>query len=235
MIDQCQLRNSILSHLSADDYGLLADHLEPCRCEAREVLIGPDLPIAYVYFLESGVASVIAHLGEGGQAEGGLIGREGVVHPAAVLGADRIPYVVQMMIADAAHRIDRGRFADAIRASASLRDTLLLFAQAYAVQASSTTLANAVRLTEQRLARWLLMYRDRSKSDDLPLTHDFMAAVLSVRRPSVTNALHVLEGYHLLRSERGCVTIRDRAALEQFAGDIYGKPEAEYRRLLWPM
>ena len=232
---QWEVRNRVLSHLSAADFRLLADDLESCRCAHRDVLVEADVPMPFVYFLESGVASVIAHGVEGQHAEVGLIGREGFVHPAVVLGSDRIPHVIQMQVAGDAHRIARPHFASAIETSASLRHTLTLFAQAHTVQVTCTTLANAVQQTEQRLARWLLMCHDRCGDDSLPLTHEFMAVMLSVRRPSVTNALHILEGEHLIRSERGTVIIRDRGAMERFVGSTYGKPEAEYRRLLWPM
>ena len=103
------------------------------------------------------------------------------------------------------------------------------------VQMTFSVLANAVHHVEERLARWLLMVHDRSDGDDLALTHAFMGVMLSVRRPSVTTALHVLEGNRFIRAERGYVTIRDRAALELFAGDAYGRPEEEYRRLLGAM
>ncbi len=108
---------------------------------------------------------------------------------------------------------------------------LLRFAHINSVQASYSTLSNAVHQVDERLARWLLMCHDRSSTDDMSLTHEFMSVMLSVRRPSVTNALHVLEGNGYIKSERGYVTIINRFALEAFAGDAYGKPEAEYRRL----
>ena len=79
------------------------------------------------------------------------------------------------------------------------------------------------------------MCHDRSDSDDLPLTHDYMAVMLAVRRPSVTGALHVLEGNGFITAERGQVTVRNRSALEAFAADAYGRPEAEYRRLIGPL
>jgi CRP-like cAMP-binding protein len=100
---------------------------------------------------------------------------------------------------------------------------------------SITVLANAHYPVDERLARWLLMCHDRWDGDVLPLTHEFMAVMLAVRRPSVTTALHVLEGNRFIRAERGCVTIRDRSALEEFAGDSYGPPEREYERLIGPL
>ena len=234
MKTQSDMRNRVLLNLVPADFRLLAAHLEPYTCAFREVLVEANLPISFLYFPESGIASVIARSDDGQQAEVGIIGREGFVHPAAALGVDRIPDVVQVQVAGDALRVTLKHVMIAMEDSETLRRTLTLVAQTHAVQTTCTTLANAIQQTEQRLARWLLMCHDRSDGDHILLTHDFMAVMLSVRRPSVTNALHVLEGKHLIRSERGMVTIRNRGALESYVGSSYGKPEAEYRRLLWP-
>ncbi len=109
---------------------------------------------------------------------------------------------------------------------------LARYIQAFGSQISFTALSNAVHSIDERLARWLLMCHDRVDGDEIALTHEFISLMLAVRRPSVTTALHVLEGYKLIRSERGRITIRDRQALETFAGDAYGKPEQEYSRLI---
>lgn len=103
------------------------------------------------------------------------------------------------------------------------------------MQTSHTALSNAVHPIEERLARWILMCDDRSDAGEMPLTHEYMSIMLAVRRPSVTTSLHVLEGNGFIRAERGCVIVRDRAGLEEFAGDAYGSPEREYRRLIGSM
>lgn len=126
-------------------------------------------------------------------------------------------------------------FQGAVAQSASLRTLLLRFAQVLGIQTAYTALSNAVHHVDERLARWLLMAHDRVDGESLGLTHEFMSIMLAVRRPSVTTALHVLEGNGFIRSERSCVIIRNRAALEEFAGDSYGVPEAEYERLIGPM
>ena len=79
------------------------------------------------------------------------------------------------------------------------------------------------------------MIHDRVDGAELALTHEFMSIMLGVRRPSVTTALHALEGYGFIRSERSCVIVRNREALEEFAADGYGAPEAEYERLIGPL
>ena len=229
---QSALRNRLLSLMSADDFALLSDHLEPVALPLHTRLAIADEPIPFVYFLEEGVASFIAETPHGLRVEAGMIGREGFTVPAMALDTDRIPHSSQMQVPGHGQRIGYATFADAFGRSNTLLRMMLRFAQVMLVQTSYTALSNAVYQIDQRLARWLLMTHDRSSSDDLPITHDYMSIMLGVRRPSVTQALHILEGQRLVVSERGCVTVRDRTGLERLAGDAYGKPEAEYRRLI---
>jgi hypothetical protein len=100
------------------------------------------------------------------------------------------------------------------------------------VQAAYTALSNAVHQVDERLARWLLMCHDRTATDEISLTHEFLSLMLAVRRPSVTTAIHMLEGNRFISAERGFITIRDREGLEEFAADAYGGPEREYETIL---
>jgi hypothetical protein len=93
-------------------------------------------------------------------------------------------------------------------------------------------MAGALLTIEARLARWLLMCHDRAASDELSMTHEFLAGMLSVRRPGLTVATHVLEGDGLIRATRGRIVIRDRAGLEKLADGTYGPAEVEYERLI---
>ena len=149
-----------------------------------------------------------------------------------VLGSDSVTTTVGIQVAGSAYRIERLALLDAVARSSSLRDVLVRFAHVLMVQTTYTLLANAVHQIDERLARWLLMCHDRVSGDNIQLTHEFMSVMLSVRRPSVTNTLHILEGNGYIRSDRGFVTIVNRAGLEAFAADAYGQPEVEYRRLL---
>ena len=115
---------------------------------------------------------------------------------------------------------------------ASIRKLLLRYVQAYSTQTTYTALSNAMHTVEERLARWLLMSHDRQDDDEILLTHDFLALMLGVRRPSVTIALHSLEGLGFIKATRGLIVVRKREELEEFAGAGYGVPEAEYERLI---
>lgn len=97
---------------------------------------------------------------------------------------------------------------------------------------SRKPLANGVSHIDERLARWLLMCHDRVDGNAVAITHKFLGMMLGVRRSSVTDTLHILEGRGLIQAARGIITIKDRAKLERVAGASYGVPEAEYRRLI---
>ena len=229
---QSDLRNRLLRRMSAEDFALLAPHLEACKESRGRTLFEADQPTDRVWFLESGIASMVAVSPERLRAEAGLIGREGFFPISAALGSDSSPYEGVIQLPDDCHSIGLPAFRDAIGRSRTLHDLLLRFVQVVSSQMAFTALSNAVHAIDERLARWLLMCDDRMAGSELPLIHEFMSVMLTVRRPSVTTSLHVLEGNGFIRAERGCIIIRNRAALEAFAGDAYGKPEAEYERLI---
>lgn len=229
---QSDVRNQLLARLSPGDFELLAPHLTAVQLERGFVITEVDQPIRAVYFFDSGLSSTIAISPEGQQVEVGLLGRDGFVPIEPIMGADRSINRIVMQLPDKSWRIEPAALAAAFAQSETLRSLLLRFAHAMTVQAHYTALSNAVHPIDERLARWLLMCDDRTDGGKLELTHDFLSIMLAVRRPSVTTALHVLEGNGFIRSERGCIIIRNRRALEDFAGDAYGKPEAEYRRLM---
>lgn len=227
--------NRLLARLAADELALLAPHLDYVRHERGEVLIEPDRPIACAWFLTSGLCSIIAVASETQGIEVGIAGRDGVVGTPLILDSDRSPHRVFMQVEGASFRIAATALQAALDRSRPLRRLLLHYVQAFAVQLAYTAVSNAVHSIEQRLARWLLMSHDRQDTDEIALTHEFLALMLGVRRPSVTIALHSLEGLGFIKATRGLVTMRSRSALEEFAGMAYGMPEAEYRRLIGPL
>jgi len=227
-------KNILLRAMPAEDYALLRPHLEAVVLRKGDVLVEANVPIAQVYFLESGVTSVVAISPEGQRIEAGIFGRDGCSGVPIILGTDRTPNTTFIQIEGAGFRMPADAFRDVLAQSASLMQLFLRFAQAMSVQAAHSTLTNALHSLPERLARWLLMCHDRVDGDELALTHEFMSLMLGVRRPGVTTTLHVLEGGLLVRATRGRVTVRNRAGLEEFAADAYGVPEAEYARLIAP-
>jgi CRP-like cAMP-binding protein len=224
-------QNHILTSLTPADYGLIGAHLEHVELPFRYPLEAPHRPIEYVYFPEAGLVSVVAQGGRDHDIEVGVIGFDGMTGTSVLLGADRTPNSLYMQIAGRGKRIAVDRLIQAVAASPSLNKALLLFVQAFMVQASQTALANGRGKLETRLARWLLMAHDRLNSNDLALTHEYLSVMLGVRRPGVTVALQKLEGSGFIGTGRGVITVKNRAGLEAIAEGIYGTAEGEQERL----
>ncbi|MCJ8520678.1 CRP-like cAMP-binding protein [Pseudorhizobium tarimense] len=222
--------NVLLQRLAAEEMETLSAHLERIELKRGDVLFESYLPVPYVYFLEAGLSSEIATT-SGKRLEVGCVGREGFSGASVALGVDVTPHGAFMQIDGQALRIPSSELQAAMDACFPLRRTLLFYIHVFMLQIAATAIADAKHTVEQRLARWILMAQDRA-GDELPLTHEFFSLMLGVRRPSVTDALHVLEGMHCIKAERSLVIVRDRASLRQIAGDAYGVPEAEYRRLI---
>ena len=232
-ISQSTLHNRLLRTLSAHDFGLLQPHLSGVTINRGDVIIEPSVPIEQVHFPERGIASIVATTSENGRRlEVGIYGREGMSGTPLVLGSDTTPHEHFYQVAGASNVIGAHKLSSAIRQSASLNTLLLRYVQAFQVQITYTALSNGGYNIEERLARWLLMCHDRIDGDELPLTHEFLGLMLGVRRSSVTLALQTLEGAHVIDARRGRIKIRNRANLEEIAGESYGVPEAEYARLI---
>lgn len=225
-------RNGILARLSRGDFALLESQLEAVKLPLRKQLESQNKRIDYAYFIEAGFASVVADGSGGLRIEVGLIGREGVTGLAIIMGTDRSPNETFMQAAGKGQRISASNLRKAMEQSPTLHRSLLHYGHAFLVQTAHTAMANGRSKMEARLARWLLMAHDRLDGDELPLTHEFLAIMLGVRRPGVTVALKTLESQHLIQAHRGLISIINRKGLEQRSNGAYGAPEAELRRLL---
>ena len=224
--------NRLLASLSQTDQEEIAPHLEAVTLKFRQRLELAHRKVNHVYFIGSGLGSVVA-VGRSGrlQAEVGVIGREGASGLAVITGAERSPHDTFMQVEGGAQRIATEALCQLMRTRPSLTEHLLRYVHVFLVQAAHTALANAHGKIEERLARWLLMAHDRLAEDELHLTHEFLAIMLGVRRAGVTTALHELETRALISTARGIVTVLDREGLQKAANGLYGVPEAEYARL----
>ena len=224
--------NRFLASLAANDLALLKPHLQPVVLKFRQRLEVARKPILSAYFLDTGLASVIANGGRDRQVEAIILGNEGFTGISLILGVDRSPNETVMQAAGAGHSISAGDLHNASEQSSVLRLRLLHFAHVALMQVSQTALANAQGKIEERLSRWLLMAHDRVETDAIMLTHEFLALMLGVRRAGVTIALQELEASALISTSRGVVNVLDRVGLEIRANGFYGVPEKEYERLL---
>jgi CRP-like cAMP-binding protein len=234
MIEQPQIsyRNCLLQRLSRSDLDLLEPHLVRVDLPLRTPLENARTSIEDVYFMEDGIASVVAKLEDGGDTEVGLIGFEGMTGALVVLGGDLAAHDTYMQIAGSGFRLPASALVTAMSASVSLKALLLLYVQTLFVQTGYTALANARLKLDERLARWLLMCQDRVRADKFAVTHEFVAVMLGVRRPGVTIAIQELEGMGLIKATRGEILILKRDRLVELAGGAYSEPERDYERLL---
>jgi CRP-like cAMP-binding protein len=190
----------------------LLPNLELVELRLRQPIEAANTPIAHIYFPESGIISVVAN-SDDDQIEAGLIGREGMSGAAVVLGNHRSPNHAYVLSPGSAYRMTSKQLRLALDESKTLRQRFQRFAHIFMIQIAQTAFANGKAQIDTRLARWLLMVHDRYDHNDLSLTHDFIAAMLGVRRSGVTEALHDLESKHLIRASRGIVHIVNRKGL----------------------
>lgn len=226
------IQNKLLAILPPEDYEQFAAHLEYVDLPQGTPLGKRHEKIEHIYFLTSGMGSVVVSSPEGQKAEAGLFGREGFIPTSAAVGSELSVHDTGMQLNGTGFRI---KFADLRMLQMENRNIALLMAraiEAFAAQLAYTALSNAVHDNTERLARWLLMSHDRSSDDEIHLTHEFMSLMLATRRSGVTTSLHVLEGNGFIRAQRGLITIRNRKAMEDFAHDAYGRAEEEYKRLM---
>jgi CRP-like cAMP-binding protein len=223
--------NGLLSLLPDDDFSAIRPHLEIIDLPQGLVMSAPGEGFDYCYFPFSGVVSTVVVSPSGKRSEIGILGREGMSPASLALGAEDNPYLVIMQVPGQGARVPVAKMRRVLEASPGVKRLLLRWAHVAFSQTSFTALSNAIHPVDVRLARWILMCHDRVDGDEIDLTHEFLAIMLSVRRPSVTVSLHVLEGKQFIQSNRGTIIVRNRAALERFAADAYGGTEREYKRL----
>jgi CRP-like cAMP-binding protein len=217
--------------MAADDVSLLSPHLERVPMELRFQLEFPKKSVPHVYFVEHGLASVLAFGSGDRQIEVGLFGRETMSGCSVILGDGHSPYATFMQVGGFGLRIESDRLRNAMDESIRLRLFLTKAAYAFSVQVAYTALSNGQAKIEERLARWLLMCQDRLGGDSMPLTHEFLGFMLGVRRAGVSEAIQALEQKGLINPQRGVISIIDRNGLEELAFGLYGVPEREFERV----
>ena len=224
--------NRLLGLLPPRDYERLRPHLHRIPLEYRQSLYRAHKPIGFVYFIETGVGSLVNTMANGEAAEVGTIGNEGVVGLPLVLGDDRAPTSVYVQVPGAGLRMKATLFNKELARSASMRTVMLRYAHAFFNQVAQSAACNQFHSIQQRCCRWLLMTHDRMQSDEFLLTQEFLAMMLGVQRTGVTAAAGALQRAGLIRYKRGNVTIIDRRGLKQRSCECYGVSKREFDRLL---
>lgn len=224
--------NRLLALLPVHDYARLRPHLARVALDYRQSLYKAGKPIGFVYFIETGVGSLVNTMANGEAAEVGTIGNEGVVGLPLVLGDDRAPTSVYVQVPGAGLKIKASVFSRELARSASMRAVMLRYTHAFFNQVAQSAACNHFHSLQQRCCRWLLMTHDRMQADKFLLTQEFLAMMLGVQRTGVTAAAGSLQRAGLIRYSRGNVTILDRDGLIDRSCECYGVSKREFDRLL---
>jgi CRP-like cAMP-binding protein len=224
--------NKLLAALPREEYKRLRPYLEPVSLLFKQCIHEPNEPIDYVYFLNSGVASVLTVLRDGGTVEVATIGNEGMVGTPVLLGTTRFPAEVIAQIPGDGLRMRADVFKRQVLAGSPLHNLLLRYTQALMNLLAQSVACNRLHSVEERCCRWLLLTRDRVESDEFPLTQEFLAQMLGVRRASVSQVAAILQKAGLIRYHRGRLRILDRQGLEAGSCECYQIIKKEFNYLL---
>lgn len=228
-------RNLLLAGLPDRASGTLWPRLQRVWLPARQVLLEPDRPIRSVYFPLTGVLAETVRMADGATVEVNLVGREGVAGLAALLGGERAPIEVATLVPGVFLRLPVDAATDALAHDEPLLDRLHLYTQAVLNVRAYSVGCDRLHSIHARLARWLLKTHDRVDGDEFDLTHDLLALMLGVARPSVTVNAIAMQRDGLIEYRRGHVRVVNRPGLERAACECYWGVRAEFERLLgWP-
>jgi CRP-like cAMP-binding protein len=195
--------------------------LEQIPCEREQVLLDVDSSLDHIFFPDSGVVSVVAVYADGSIIEMATVGREGCTGFQAILGAKESSVRFLVQIPGSAAKMSRAAFTRAVKSMPAFRNLMYAYVHALLEQVLVSVACNGSHSLRERLARWLLMMRDRSDDDTLRITQSLLAEMLGVQRPTVTNAVRELEDADLIAPARRQITILNRQGLMRASCECY--------------
>jgi CRP-like cAMP-binding protein len=219
--------NRLLDATSAQSLERIQPHLEPVAL----LLAEPLDPAEYAYFPIAGLISIVSMMADGTSVEIGMSGWEGMYSISAILGEDTPFQSAMVQLPGRALRLRTRLLRQEMQAEAALQKLLLRYTQAFVCTVAQSAACNRLHFLEQRCARWLLECHDRADTDTFPMTHEFLAMMLGVRRPGVSVAAHTLQEKGLITYAHGAMTVLDRHGLEAAACECYRVIQDECERL----
>ncbi len=225
-------KNRLLSMLPPDVAERLQPHLEIVDLELRQSLYTANEPITHIYFPCTAVCSLLLTLDEDTLIEIATVGKEGMVGLPAFLGAGSIPGEAFCQVAGRAVRLPAAILLQESHSGGPLHDLLQRYTQAHINQIAQSAACGRAHSIDERCARWLLITHDQVGSDQFPLTQQFLALMLGVRRAGVNAAASILQRAGYIRYTRGVITVADRSGLESAACACYRVVRDEFERLL---
>ena len=225
-------RNRILASLSEQDYARLQPYLELVHVDVREIVYDVGRAIKQVFFVETGVLSIVSVMADGSSVEAATVGYEGLLGVPVFLDTDRSATQAFCQVDCDALAMRSADFRRLIDEAAGLRIMLNRYTQALFTQIAQSAACNRLHAVRERAARWLLQTHDRMDQQNFALTHDFLAQMLGVRRATVTETMGDLQQRGLIEYEYGRVRVIDRAGLERASCECYAIVRSEFDRLL---
>ncbi len=224
--------NRLLALLPAAEREALRGRAEVVSLRHGHHIIVPDRTIHEVYFPLSCLLSLVTTMEDGATVESGTVGREGMSGIPVILNAGQTTMPTFCQIPGEAVRVRAEVFRASYERSEEVRRVLNRYVHTVVVVGSQSAACNALHRVEERMCRWLLMSSDGVGSEDVNLTQEYLATMLGVRRPGVTEIAGKLRAEGLIEYTRGCIRILDRAGMERLACECYGRVKGEYERLL---
>jgi len=224
--DRAAVRNQLLADLPRRDLERLISQMEPVALKLGEVLYEPGSRIQHCYFPNEGVVSLLSVLGPNKAAEVGMVGREGLVGMSAAVGVNISQLRAVVQGSGSALRITAAKLRKEFSANNALHAGMFGFSNALMNQVARTAACNRFHKAETRLARWLLVTRDRLRSESFYLTHEFLALMIGVRRVGVTTAAGNLARRNLISYRRGNVRILNSRGLLAASCNCYEATKA---------
>lgn len=225
-------KNHLLDALPDEDFVRVNAQLETVSLQLGQVLYESGDRMTHIYFPTTAIISLLYIMENGGTAEIGIAGNNGLVGIALFMGGDTTSNRAVVQSAGQTVRMEAGALRGEFKRGGVFQDLLLRYTQALMTQISQTAVCNRLHNVEQQLCRWLLINHDQLPADKLVMTHDLIANMLGVRREGVTIAAGHLQDLGLIRYARGTVTILDRKGLERVCCECYKVVSDEYDRLL---
>jgi CRP-like cAMP-binding protein len=224
-------KNRILAALPGDVQERLAPHLRRVLLHQSDSLHESGGAIDHVYFIEAGMVSQVVAASDGSQVEAAVTSAEGIVGGACVLGMQPSFHRTVVQIPGSAYKLPAAILRQECQRNDMLRELVCRYLYLLMVQASQSALCNRIHTIEERLSRWLLTIRDRIQSNELDLTHEFIAHMLGVRRTGVTVSMGILQQAGLIDYTRGHVVLCDSEKLEICACECYGVIRGYFKML----
>jgi CRP-like cAMP-binding protein len=224
--------NRLLAALPADERERLIARMERVSLGLKDLIYEVNGPVEHVHFPLTAMFSLLVVMSDELAVEAATIGNEGMVGMPLFLGADRSPQRAFAQVPGESLRMAAGDFLEETERGGPLHRVLRKYNLALMSQMAQSVACNRLHSVEERMARWLLMTHDRVGADQFPLTQEFLAQMLGVRRPTVTVTAGVLESAGLIAVGRGRITILNRARLEAASCECYRVVKVEFDRLL---